>query len=150
MGLLMKEDDYFIEPLLDALNMRFAPGEPIGEMIDLQKHFSLFQAGRSFKDSVRIIGAGIDDRQATKRWYELLEWLGGVGSDTEQNGSDRIVSALVQNLESRKPRPVYFTYHIASKRTARVQIRKQQKAVSFMRNPFLTISLPMIPRPASA
>jgi hypothetical protein len=146
MGQFMKEDDYFIEPLLDILNTRFAPGQALSEMTSLQRRFNIFQQRRSFKDSVRIIHAVSDDRQANRRWYRLLGWLRKVGSDTAQTGSDRIVSALIQNLASRNPQPVYFTYHIATKTNARVRVRPNYQAVPYMRISFLTISLPLIPR----
>jgi len=146
MGQLMKEYDYYIESLLDILNVRFAPGEPIAEMISLQREFRIFQSGRSFKDSVRLINAGGDDREVRRRWYRLLEWLEKVGSDTRQSGAERIVSALASNLASKSVEPVYFTYHIATARNAAVQVTPRNKAVPYMNELFLTISLPMIPR----
>jgi hypothetical protein len=149
MGQFMKDDDYFIEPLLDVLNMRFAPGRPIKEMAQLQKRFQVFQNGRSFGDSVRLINAVGDDRRANGRWYQLLGWLLEVGSDTEQNGSDSIVSALMETLGARVPDPVYFTYHIATKNNPRVEIKTKNVAVEFMQDRFLTISLPLIPRSSS-
>jgi len=142
----MKQDDYFIEPLLDILNMRFAPGAAIREMASLQKRFGIFKVGRSFRDSVRIINAVSEDRRANRRWLRLLGWLRQVGSDTVQNGSDRIVSAVVENLEARAPKPVHFTYHISTKSNPQVQITPNIAAVSFMRDRFLTISIPLIPR----
>jgi len=142
----MKQDDYFIEPLLDILNMRFAPGAAIREMASLQKRFGIFKVGRSFRDSVRIINAVGEDRRANRRWFRLLRWLRQVGSDSEQNGSERIVSALVENLEGRTPKPVYFTYHVSTKSNPQVQITPNMAAVSFMRDRYLTISIPLIPK----
>jgi len=145
-GQFMKQDDYFIEPLLDILNMRFAPGPAIREMATLQKRFGIFKIGRSFRDSVRIINAISEDRRANQRWLRLLGWLRQVGSDSDQNGSERIVSALVENLEARAPKPVHFTYHVSTKSNAQVRITPNIAAVSFMRDRFLTISIPLIPK----
>jgi hypothetical protein len=115
-------------------------------MISQQKQFKIFQTGRSFKDSVRLINAGGDDQEVRLRWYSLLDWLDTVGSDTKQKGGERIVSALMSNLASKQAEPVYFTHHIATKKDAAVRVTAGDKPVPYMNDTFLTISFPMIPR----
>lgn len=145
MGEFMKEDDSYIGLLLDLLNLRFAPGEAIAEIAELQKKFQIFANNRSFKDSVRVLNLAGSDREARKKWFKLLEWLAKCKSDTEQNGNDRIVSALIKNLTSEKPSPVFFTGH-DGRENERVLVKECDRPVFYMHETFLTISLPLKPR----
>jgi hypothetical protein len=145
MGEFMKEDDFYIEPLLDLLNLHFAPGDPIVEMAALQGEFHIFSDKHSFKDSVRALNLGGPDREVREKWYKLLEWLKRCPSDTTQNGNDRIVSVLVRNLAEQKPSPVYFTYH-DGRSDRRVFVTENDRPIFYLLETFLTISLPMIPR----
>jgi hypothetical protein len=113
------EYDNFIPGFFDMLNLRFAPppnptqDEWVGgieEMTALQKEFQIFQEGRSFKDSVRILNLdGLWNWGAKNRYYKVLEYWGGC--PIEQTGDQRIVRALVSDLALPQPWPVHFTSH---------------------------------------
>jgi len=153
MGDKMQEDDIYIASLFDVLNLRFAPTpEPewmggIKEMTALQKEFKIFQKGRSFKDSVAFMNmGGFWNSRAKTRWYELLEDLEKYGSNKGQNANDDIVTALIANLESRNPLPIYFKAHNYGD-DKRVLIEdKNSRPIFYIATDYLTISIPMRPK----
>jgi hypothetical protein len=156
MGDMMREDDIYIESLLDLLNLRFAPtprprpGEWLGgieEVVALQKQFEIFQQGRAFKDSVALLNAGgFWNSRAKKRWYDLLLLLGQLPSNRAgQNGNDAVISALITNLGSTNPLPVYFKAH-DGRSDDRVLVRDRDRPLFYLEQDYLTISLPLRPR----
>jgi hypothetical protein len=155
MGALMLEDDIQIPSLLELLNLRFAPNpEPgfvggVDEMAALQKAFKIFQDGRSFTDSVRILNiGGLSSPRARTRWFQLLDYVGGVDSSVAgQKGGPAMVAAMIANLESDAPKPVYFTAHDA-RHDARVIVGHIARPIFYIDQDYLTISFPMAPRRA--
>jgi hypothetical protein len=153
MGLFLKEYDIYIPGFLEALNLRFAPKQSstdgiggVQEMAELQKTFHIFAKGRSFRDCAAVLGlGGALNWQAKNRWFDLLEWLKKVPSETSENGSDRIVSVLEENLAASRPHPVHFTSHDFAD-DKRVLVRKADQPHFFLIETFITISLPMSPR----
>jgi hypothetical protein len=152
MGFFMKEHDVHVENLLGELNVRFAPTPDkkhhyggIAEMAALQKEFKIFKKGRSFKTSVSALNIGAFNAEARNR---LLEYFGNLGKHDSsvpgQNGDVAIVNALVKNLASSNPLPVYFTYHDmrAAKGNTRVLITDKSRPVPYFQQDYLTISLP--------
>ncbi len=159
MGRMMKEDDIYIGNLFDFLNLRFAPSQGpgpdnfggINEMAALQKEFHIFAPDRSFRDSAAIMNlGGFWNARARNRWYRLLADLKNYEfNQPGVNGNDAIVAALIKNLELARPRPVYFKAHdsrIAGER--RVFVDRDRQSLFYIDQNFLTISLPMRPRPA--
>jgi hypothetical protein len=61
-----------------TFNSNHTPDGTIEEMTALQKEFQIFQEGRSFKDSVRILNlGGLWNWAAKNRYYKVLEYWGG-------------------------------------------------------------------------
>jgi hypothetical protein len=153
MGVFMKEDDTYIASMLDLLNLRFGPTQGIGEyfggieeMVELQKEFKVFKPGRSFRDSAAVLNlGGFWNARAKNRWLLLLERLAEVGSNINgKNGSDAIVSALIDNLAAEKRLPVHFKAHEAGpKAEASVLIGLEKRPIFYDYQDYLTVSLPM-------
>ncbi len=159
MGRMMKEDDIFIDSLFDLLNLRFGPTEfgadnfgGIVEMAALQKEFQIFKRGRSFRDSAAIMNlGGFWNARAKNRWYSLLADLKNYDSNIpKQNGNDAIVNALIKNLASEPPLPVYFKAHDSrGEGERRVIVGAEPHPLFYIDREYLTVSLPMKPRPVS-
>lgn len=153
MGWFMKEHDIYIGSMLDELNLRFAPSQGmdthnggIDEMVALQKEFKIFKKGRSFKTSVAALNLGARNNEVKNRWYDLLGSLGKHDSNrSKENGDVAIVNALVKNLASKAPLPVYFVSHDmrGEKANAQVKITDKGRPVHYLEQDYLTISLPM-------
>ncbi|HEX9718648.1 MAG TPA: hypothetical protein VGA59_02880 [Ramlibacter sp.] len=152
MGLFMKEHDVHVENLLGELNVRFGPTPNkkshfggIAEMAALQKEFKIFKKGRSFRTSVSVLNIGATNAEARNR---LLDYFGNLSKHDSnvagQNGDVAIVNAIVRNLSSKNPLPVYFTYHDmrAEKGNTRVLITDKSRPVPFFQQDYLTISVP--------
>jgi len=101
-----------------ALNIRFAAGDAIKEMVALQKEFRVFSARHDLKASASLLGLAPDQEPQRKQWLKYLDHLKTLPSDVmDENGHDRIRSALQDNLEG-KGAPVYFSFHDAKKNAA--------------------------------
>jgi hypothetical protein len=153
MGMFLKEHDIYIGSFLEMLNLRFAPPQAsedgsggVEEMAKLQKSFHIFAKGRTFRECVSVLGlGGFWNWRAKERWFKLLDWLEDVPSETAQNGSERIVSVIEENLASRTPSPMQFTSHDMAK-DPRVLVHFADKPRFYFIEQFITISLPMGPR----
>ncbi|WP_298927445.1 hypothetical protein [uncultured Ramlibacter sp.] len=155
MGWFMQEHDIYIGSMLDELNVRFAPTQKgaanhggIREMIELQTEFKLFKKGRSFRTSVTALNLSAWNHDVKNRWYDLVGALAKHDSNVRgQNGDVAIVSALVKNLASKTPLPVYFTSHDmrGDKENAQVKIFDKSRPIHYLEQDYLTISLPMQP-----
>lgn len=153
MGYFMKEHDIYIGSMLDELNLRFAPPQGkdthhggIEEMVALQKEFKIFKKGRSFKTSVAALNLGARNNEVKNRWYDLLGALAKHDSNRpKQNGDVAIVNAIIKNLASKAPLPVYFVSHDmrGGKENAQVKIMDKSRPVHYLEQDYLTISLPM-------
>jgi hypothetical protein len=152
MGFFMKEHDVHVESLLGELNVRFGPTPSkkshfggIAEMVELQKEFKIFKKGRSFRTSVAVLNIGATNAEARNR---MLEYFGNLGKHESnvagQNGDAAVVNALVKNLASKNPLPVYFTYHDmrAAKGNTRVLITDKSRPIPYFQHDYLTISIP--------
>lgn len=155
MGWFMKEHDVHVENLLGQMNVRFGPTPDkkghfggIDEMVALQKEFKLFKRGRAFRDSIAVLNIGSSNAEARNRLLDYFGSLSRHGSNVAgQNGDAAIVNALIRNLASKSPLPVYFTYHDmrAEKGNTRVLITDKSRPVPFFQRDYLTISLPTKP-----
>jgi len=99
--------DFYVSGMLESVNLRFAPGDGIKEMIALQKEFDIFSEGRSVRNIFALLNIGPTENWAQRRgWYRFLSSLTELPSDKrDQNADQRIVSALRAHLASRKPCP---------------------------------------------
>jgi hypothetical protein len=158
MGFFMKEHDVYVGTLLDDLNLRFAPPHGakehfggIEEMVELQKEFQIFKEGRSFATSAAALhlGGGAN-HEAKNRFYTYLKALRREPSNVKgKNGDAAIVSALVRNLESKKPLPVYFGHHDMRGDDKGVVIKDKGRPLFYMDQDYLWISFPGQPIPAA-
>ena len=157
MGTFMREDDIFIPSFLELLNLRFAlrqGPEPewfggVEEVAELQAKFKVFQQGRSFQDSVSLLGLGGQmNSRARARWFALLDNLKNHQSNKPgQTGDEAIVSALIENLSLTPPLPVYFKAHDAGDNPVwRVIVGDEPRPIFYIAHDYLTISIPMRPR----
>lgn len=155
MGYFMKEHDIYIGTMLDELNLRFAPSQGkeshfggITEMLALQKEFKIFKKGRSFKTSCAVLNLGAFNNEVKNRWQALLGNLAKHESSVKGvNGDSAIVNAVIKNLASKSPLPIYFTSHDmrGSKENAQVKITDKSQPIHYLEQDYLTISLPMQP-----
>ena len=155
MGYFLKEHDIYVGSLLDEFNVRFAPAQGkdtqyggIQEMVALQKEFKIFKKGRSFRTSVSALNVGAFNNDLKNRWHKYLDNLARHTSNKAgQNGDVAIVAALIKNLASKAPLPVYFMSHDL-REDPRVIITDKARPLFYMSTDYMTISFPM--QPASA
>ena len=160
MGYFMKHNDILIGSMLDQLNLRFAPPQGkeksyggIEEMAALQKEFKIFKSGRPFSVSVAVLNLAAYNNDAKNHWHDLLGSLGKQGSNRGKlNGDQAIVDALVKNLKSTTPLPVYFSSHDMRDggENEKVLITPKGRPVFYIERDYLVISLPMKPWDAKA
>jgi hypothetical protein len=153
MGWFMQEHDIYIGSMLEELNLRFAPSQGtdahyggVDEMAELQKEFKIFKKGRSFRTSVSVLNIGARNNEVRNRWLNLLGALAKHASNVKgKNGDEAIVDAIAKNLASKKPLPVYFTSHDmrGSEENAQVKVMHGHRALHYLEQEYLSISLPM-------
>jgi hypothetical protein len=158
MGQFMKDHDIYIGTMLEDLNLRFAPSQGrsthfggIEEMAALQKEFKIFKKGRSFKTSCMILNLGARNNEVKNLWQSMLSNLSRHPSSVAgKDGDSAIVDALIKNLASPSPLPVYFTSHDMRGDASNVQVKITPKArpVHYLEQDYMSVSLPM--QPASA
>jgi hypothetical protein len=156
MGMFMQEHDVYVGTMLDELNLRFAPSHSakeqhggIDEMVELQKEFGIFKEGRPFWKSAQALHlGGSANHEVKNRFYDYLKFLRRQKSNVKgRNGDDAIVAAIAKNLASKKPLPVHFATHdMRGEGDAKgVIIRESHKPLFYMKNDYLSISLPSAP-----
>ena len=158
MGAFMKEDDIYIGSLLELFNLRFGDAQKgeefsggVTEMVAIQHEFHVFQTDRTFALSAELLGLGGHNNNRVKnRWFDLLRSLPGWRSDKPGvNGDQRIVQALIANLEGRNPLPCYMKAHDARDKKGYgpiVVVHEKDTPIFYIDRTYLTISLPMMPR----
>jgi hypothetical protein len=159
MGRIMKEDDVFIPGLLDQLYLRFGPSQGpkeahggIAEMKELQKEFQIFRRGRNLKDCFALLNlGGLWNARVKNRWLSLIEDLKSYDSDVPgENGNDRIMNMLIENLGRSEPLPVFFQAHDSRGPDGkRVIVRTSPTGPFFMEQDHVIVSLPMKPKTAT-
>ena len=159
MGFFMKEHDVHVSSFQDQLNQRFALAPAveghrggITEMVELQREFEIFKAGRRFETSLKAlnIGGGIN-QEARRRFHLYLASLRKVKSNVAgMTGDAAMVDALIRNLGAKKPLPVYFQPHDlgASPDGNRVVITDRARPLFYMKQDYLVISMPVGEEPA--
>jgi hypothetical protein len=140
-------EDRYLQSIQAQLNLRFGPGDAIEEMVGLQREFKIFSRKHLLSQIAGLLDIGPQERDQRLKWYRYLDNLRKFKSDRPaQNGHDRIVSALKQNLESRSPLPVFFDWHPGGKDPI-VWARKPVDVPNlfFSRQKYLNISVPVRP-----
>jgi hypothetical protein len=137
--------DFSTADMLFQLNSRFGPGNPLREMVVIHKEFKVFSSDYSLKQAFRILHIVPADFQERRRWFVFLDLLKKYISDQKGvSGHDRIRSAYEDNLESKKPLPVYTTTHLMSK-NRRVRVTRGQPII-YEKQAYLVISIPTLPK----
>jgi len=160
MGYFLKDHDIYVGSLQEKLNLRFAPSlgpkEQYGglkEMVALQNEFEIFKEGRPFERSVAVLNlTGLSNHDTKNRFYRYLKSLRKAKSNIAgQNGDAAIVKAIVRNLASKTPLPVYFELHDLNKGedNNRVIITDKARPLFYMKKDYLVISLPLGLKPSS-
>ncbi len=130
--------------ILNKVNSRFAPGEALQEMVQIQKEFQVFSPNVSLQQACRVLGLGPDDHAERAIYYKYLDRLKRVPSDMAGvNGHDRIVKARQENLEDGSPLPMYNKTHRAEN-DKRVTVTRG-KPIPHEDQEYLVISIPAVP-----
>jgi hypothetical protein len=158
MGAFMKEDDIYIGSLLELFNLRFGDAQDeqefsggVTEMAAIQHQFHVFQPKRTFAESAELLGLGGPFNNRVKnRWFDLLRSLPNLASDKAgETGDQRIVNALIANLEGKRPLPCFMKAHDARDKKGYgpiVVVLEKDMPIFYIENTYLTISLPMKPK----
>jgi hypothetical protein len=136
--------DYLLDTIRGQLNLRFGPGDPIAEMVALQKEFQIFSRKHPLRSTAAVLDIGPADRDQRLKWYSYLDHLRTYESDVSgENGHDRIRNAIRRNLGASKPLPIYFTFHDHLE-ADRVAVTQGVPA-AFTRRTYLIVSVPLVP-----
>jgi hypothetical protein len=174
MGILIGADDPYIGGLLETLNLCFSDtadtsplqAEPqlrtdekqanlgsngIREMVAIQAEFRIFDSNRPLVQSLRALGVGgLWNSQLKRKWFMLLNRLDDAASNIAGlTGGKAIADALAKHLQDPNPTPVHFKAH-DSRTNPEVMILKNDRPLFYIEQEFLTISIPMRPRPPVA
>ncbi len=122
-----------------VLNSRFAPGDPLKEMIAIQKEFGIFSLKHSLASVSKLLNISPSDPKDRRGWFKFCDHLRDVPSDVKgTTAHDRIITVLKENLESAHPLPVWFAWHPGVKLTV-----SKGRGLSFSATEYLLISAPV-------
>jgi hypothetical protein len=122
-----------------VLNSRFAPGDPLREMIAIQKEFDVFSLKHSLAHVSSLLNIAPPEAKDRRGWFKFCTYLKSVPSDKKgMSAHDRIITAVRENLASARPLPVFFTWHPGNK----LEVSKGF-ALSFSKTQYLIISAPV-------
>jgi hypothetical protein len=130
--------------ILLQINARFGAGDPIDEIVGLQKEFKIFSPTHSLRNSFALLNIAPPPGSERERWYNYLHQLRTFPSDKAGvSGHDRIVQAIQTNLESKNPLPMRLIVHSAkANRAVKVTI---ETPVIFSKQKYVVISVPTTP-----
>jgi|SRR5579871_6926910 len=122
-----------------VLNSRFAPGDPLREMVAIQKEFKVFSLNHSLASTSSVLNIAPSQAKDRRGWFKFCNHLKNVPSDKKGvSAHDRIITAVSEDLASAKPLPIYFTWHPGTK----LEVSKGN-ALSFSKQQYLIISAPV-------
>ncbi|MCA6114447.1 hypothetical protein J6524_05865 [Bradyrhizobium sp. WSM 1738] len=138
----------YVPHVQEQLNSRFAIGDALSEMIGFQEEFKLFSPPHTLKSAFALLNiapVGETDREGFFKYLKsLMKTKAEVDEVTSTlSGHDQILASLRENLESKRPLPVYFTWHIGETPKGIVRITSGEP-YSFSGETYLTISVPTI------
>lgn len=126
------------------LNERFSSGQPLAEMVAIQREFRIFSGEYSLQQAFRLLHIVPEDLDERRGWILFLDRLKRYASDQKGvSGHDRIVRAYRENLDSRKPLPIFTTDHRAADDN-RVLVSRGRPIV-FDDQDYIVISIPTKP-----
>ncbi|HXY89440.1 MAG TPA: hypothetical protein VEH75_02340 [Xanthobacteraceae bacterium] len=130
--------------ILVQINARFGAGDPIQELIGLQKEFKIFGNNHSLRNSFALLNIAPPPGEERNRWYSYLDQLQKYGSDKSGvSGHDRIVQEIAKNLESSEPLPMRLAVHHAKDSKA-VKVAVETPII-FSPQKYLVVSVPVGP-----
>ena len=142
MGNITRDDT--TAEMIYQLNSRFAPGEPLREMVAIQKEFQIYSDKYTLRQAARLMRSVPRDFKERQRWFMYLDHLKTYPSDREGvNGHERIVRARRENLESDAPLPMFVKTHLAAD-DDRVTV-SVGRPIPHEAQDYLVISVPTIP-----
>jgi hypothetical protein len=142
MGGITRDDT--VAEIQYQMNSRFAPGEPLREMVAIQKEFRIFSENYSLRQAYRLLHIVPHDFRERERWFKYLDLLKRYPSDQiGVNGHDRIVKARQENLESDAPLPMFIQTHLASD-DDRVTVSRG-RPIPHETQDYVVISIPTVP-----
>ena len=142
MGGITRDDT--VAEIQYQMNSRFAPGEPLREMVAIQKEIRIFSENYSLRQAYRLLHIVPHDFRERERWFKYLDLLKRFPSDQiGVNGHDRIVKARQENLESDVPLPMFIQTHLAADEH-RVTVSRGRPIPHDMQD-YVVISIPTVP-----
>jgi hypothetical protein len=142
MGSITRDDT--TAEIIYQVNSRFSPGEPLREMVAIQKEFQIYSDKYSLRQAARLMNVVPRDFKERQRWFLYLDHLKTYPSDQDGvNGHDRVVSARKKNLESDAPLPMFVKTHLAAD-DDRVTV-SVGRPVPHEAQEYLVISVPTVP-----
>jgi hypothetical protein len=141
----------YVPHVQDQLNSRFAVGDALTEMIGFQKEFDLFSPPHTLRSAFTLLNiapVGEKDREGFLKYLRsLMKTKANVDEEPSTlSGHDQILASLKKNLESKRPLPVYFTWHPGETPKGIFHVTSGEP-YSFSGETYLTISVPTIPEP---
>jgi hypothetical protein len=138
----------YVPHVQEQLNSRFAIGDALTEMIGFQYEFKLFSPPHTLRSAFTLLNiapVGETDREG---FLKYLRALMKTKADVDEgpstlSGHDQILASLRMNLESKKPLPVYFTWHPGEYPKGIVHVTSGEP-YSFSGKTYLTISVPTV------
>jgi hypothetical protein len=122
-----------------VLNSRFAPGDPLKEMIAIQKEFDVFSLAHSLASASSLLNIAPSQAKDRRGWFKFCNHLKDIPSDKKGTSAhDRVITAVRDNLASASPLPIYFTWHPGTK----LEVSKGHP-LSFSKTQYLIISAPV-------
>jgi hypothetical protein len=132
--------------ILVQVNARFGAGDPIKELVELQKEFKVFSAAHKLRDSFSLLNIAPPPGEERGSWYNYLnQQLQTYSSDKAGvNGHDRIIQEIQKNLESANPLPMRLVVHPAKENPA-VKVTVEAPII-FSQQKYLVVSVPVASR----
>jgi hypothetical protein len=145
MGEYVKQN--YVALIIAQMNFRFGPGDPLREMVALQREFEVFSPVHSLRDSFNLLNVGPQDERQRRGFFRYLDDLKNIEAEgaglKKLDGHTAIITALQKNLEGKSPTPVFFSYHLSARGKQSVKV-STAAAMAFSAVKYLTISLPTL------
>ena len=138
----------YVPHVQDQLNSRFAVGDALTEMIGFQEEFELFSPPHTLRSAFTLLNIAPVGEKEREGFLKFLQFLTKTKADVDEepsslSGHDQILASLRKNLESKSPKPVFFTWHPGESPKGIVHITSSEP-YSFSNESYLTISVPTL------
>lgn len=138
----------YVPHVQEQLNSRFDVGDALTEMIGFQYEFKLFSPPHTLRSAFTLLNIAPVGEKDREGFLKYLRALMKTKADVDQepstlSGHDQILASIRMNLESKKPLPVYFTWHPGESPKGTVHVTSGEP-YSFSGTKYLTISVPTV------